>query len=100
MDVDEAPPGAGLAAGPTIGAASRQWTAELARNGIEGAAGDVRRLVSAVLGISAARALAEPERLLTRASAEWQAALEAAVCDLARDARSPAGYGDAGRGGT
>ena len=67
MDVGEAPPGAGLATEPTIGAASRQWTAELDRSGIEGAAGDVRRLVSAVLGISAARALAEPERLLTRA---------------------------------
>jgi release factor glutamine methyltransferase len=68
MAVDEAAPrGAGLAVEPTIGAASRQWTVELIGNGIEGAAGDVRRLVSAVLGISAAQALAEPERLLTRA---------------------------------
>lgn len=52
---------------PTIGSASRQWTAELARAGVEEAAADVRRLVAAVLGISAARALAEPERPLAPA---------------------------------
>src|SRR5262245_53612522 len=51
----------------TVGAASRRWTAELARAGIEEAAADVRRLVAAALGISAARLLADPERLLTPA---------------------------------
>ena len=65
MDVSEAPLFAGLAEEPTVGAMARQWTADLARSGIEGAAGDVRRLLGAVLGISAARVLAEPDRLLT-----------------------------------
>jgi release factor glutamine methyltransferase len=51
----------------TVGAASRRWTAELTRAGIEEAAGDVRRLVAAALGVSAARLLAEPERVLTPA---------------------------------
>jgi release factor glutamine methyltransferase len=51
--------------GLTVGSASRQWTAELARAGIEDAAADVRRLVAAALEISAARALSEPERPLT-----------------------------------
>jgi release factor glutamine methyltransferase len=39
----------------------------LARRGIEEAAGDVRRFVAAVLDISTARVLAEPERPLTAA---------------------------------
>jgi release factor glutamine methyltransferase len=51
----------------TVGAASRQWTAELARSGIEEAAADVRRMVAAALDISAARVLAEPERPLAPA---------------------------------
>jgi release factor glutamine methyltransferase len=51
----------------TVGTASRGWTADLARAGVEGAASDVRRLVAAVLGIVAAKVLAEPERILTAA---------------------------------
>jgi release factor glutamine methyltransferase len=71
MDVSDAPRfDAGRPVEPTVGAASLRWTAELARSGVEGAAGDVRRLVGAVLGISPARVLAEPERLLTRAEHE------------------------------
>jgi release factor glutamine methyltransferase len=52
---------------PTVGAASRQWTAELARAAIQDAAGDVRRLVAAALQISPAQVLAQPERPLTAA---------------------------------
>ena len=48
---------------PTVGAASRRWAAELARAGVEGAAGDVRRMIGAALGISAAQVLAEPARV-------------------------------------
>lgn len=48
----------------TVGAALRQWTAALARAGIEGAGGDVRRLIAAVLNVSAAKLLSEPERAL------------------------------------
>jgi release factor glutamine methyltransferase len=51
----------------TVGAALRRWTAELARAGIEAAAADMRRLVATALGVSAARLLAESERLLTPA---------------------------------
>jgi release factor glutamine methyltransferase len=57
-----------LAGGPvTLGAALRRWTVVLARAGIEGAGGDVRRLAAAVLDLSAARVLGEPERILTAA---------------------------------
>ena len=59
-----------LAGAPlTVGAALRQWTAALAHSGIDGAGGDVRRLVAAVLELSAARVLSEPERVLTAAQA-------------------------------
>lgn len=51
----------------TAGAALRAWTALLARAGIEGAGGDVRRLIAAVLDVPAARLLSEPERVLTPA---------------------------------
>jgi release factor glutamine methyltransferase len=54
-------------AGLTVASASRRWTAELARAGVEEAAADVRRLVAAGLSISSARVLAEPERQLTAA---------------------------------
>jgi release factor glutamine methyltransferase len=50
-----------------VGEAVRQWTAALARSGIDGAGGDVRRLTAAVLEVSAARLLSEPERMLTGA---------------------------------
>jgi len=55
-----------LAGGPvTVGAALRQWSAALARSGIENAGGDVRRLVAAVLDVSGAGLLSHPERALT-----------------------------------
>jgi release factor glutamine methyltransferase len=55
-------PGGGTVA---VGEALRRWTAVLARAGIDGAGGDVRRLVAAVLEVSAAQLLSEPERILT-----------------------------------
>src|SRR5262245_50151868 len=51
----------------TVGWALRTWTAVLVRAGIEGAGGDVRRLVAGVLGAPAAALLREPERVLTDA---------------------------------
>ena len=45
----------------------RELTAQLARAGIEGAAGDVRRLAAAALGVSGAAVLMGPERVLTTA---------------------------------
>jgi release factor glutamine methyltransferase len=57
-----------LAGAPlSVGAALRQCTAALTRSGIDGAAGDVRRLISAVLDVSVTRVLSEPERILTAA---------------------------------
>jgi release factor glutamine methyltransferase len=53
------------AAPPTVAAAIRQGAAALARAGIEDAGTDVRRLIAALLGVSAARLLSEPERILT-----------------------------------
>ena len=58
---DPSPAGAHV----TTGTALRQWTAALARSGIEDAGGDVRRLIAAVLDISAASLLSEPGRILT-----------------------------------
>jgi release factor glutamine methyltransferase len=51
----------------TVGAALRRWTVVLAGSGIDGASGDLRRLIAAVLDVSAARLLSEPERILTPA---------------------------------
>jgi release factor glutamine methyltransferase len=51
----------------TVGSLLRRWTAELARSGVEGAGGDVRRLVAAVLDVPAAAVLGEPDRVLTDA---------------------------------
>jgi release factor glutamine methyltransferase len=51
--------------GFTVGAVLRTWTAELTRRGVEEAGADVRRLVAAALGISHARLVAEPERVVT-----------------------------------
>ena len=45
----------------------RELTAHLARAGIEGAGGDVRRLAAAALGVSGAAVLMEPEQVLTTA---------------------------------
>jgi release factor glutamine methyltransferase len=53
----------------TVGLALRQSTAALARAGIEGAGGDARRLVAAVLDVPAVKLLGEPERALTPAQA-------------------------------
>lgn len=52
---------------PTVGSAVRDWTKQLACAGIEGAGGDVRRLVAGALGVSAADVLRAPERVLTTA---------------------------------
>jgi release factor glutamine methyltransferase len=52
---------------PTVGSALREWTAQLARCGVDGAGADVRRLLAAALDIPAARVLSEPERVLTPA---------------------------------
>jgi len=54
----------------TVGSALRGWTAVLARTGIEGAGGDVRRLMAAVLGALPAAMLSEPGRVLTGAQLE------------------------------
>jgi release factor glutamine methyltransferase len=51
----------------TVGAASRTWTAALARAGIQDAGTDVRRLVAAVLDVPAVKVLSEPERALSPA---------------------------------
>jgi len=51
----------------TAGSALRRWTAALTRSGIEGAGGDVRRLMAAVLGAPASAILSEPGRPLTDA---------------------------------
>ena len=54
-------------ASPTVGSAVRDWTRQLASAGIEGAGGDVRRLVAGALSVSAADVLRAPERGLTTA---------------------------------
>jgi release factor glutamine methyltransferase len=51
----------------TVGSVLRMWTAALYRRGIEGAGGDVRRLLAAALEAPPAALLREPERLLTDA---------------------------------
>jgi release factor glutamine methyltransferase len=51
----------------SVGSALRTGAAVLSRCGIEGAAGDVRRLLAGVLDAPAAAILREPERLLTDA---------------------------------
>src|SRR5262245_49791685 len=50
-----------------VGSVLRMLTTELAQAGIDGAGGDVRRLVAAVLDAPAAALLREPERMLTDA---------------------------------
>src|SRR5256885_251007 len=56
---------AGTELQPTLGAALRQATAGLRRAGIEGPGDDARRLLAAVLSLSAAQLLARPERPLS-----------------------------------
>jgi release factor glutamine methyltransferase len=65
----------------TVGRALQEWTADLARSGVAGAAGDVRRLVAGALGVDAARLVREPERVLTDAE------LAALASHVARRAR-------------
>jgi release factor glutamine methyltransferase len=49
----------------TLGAVLRRATADLRRAGIDQAGNDVRRLLAAVLGLSAAQVLSQPERRLS-----------------------------------
>jgi release factor glutamine methyltransferase len=56
---------AGTVVQPTLGAALRQATADLRRAGIEGPGDDARRLLAAVLSLSAAQLLGRPERPLS-----------------------------------
>ena len=53
-----------VAAQPTLGAVLRQATADLRRAGIDQAGNDARRLLAAVLGLSGAQVLSQPERRL------------------------------------
>ena len=55
----------GTVAQLTLGAALRQATADLRRAGVESAGEDARRLLGAVLGLSAAQMLSRPERPLS-----------------------------------
>jgi len=56
--------------GPTLQTALRQATADLRGAGIEGAGNDARRLLAAVLGLSAVQVLSRPERTLSPGEAE------------------------------
>jgi release factor glutamine methyltransferase len=62
-------------AGLTAADAVRRATQELKRTGVEDASGDARRLVGAVLAITAAQLLSRPERALSAAEAEQLQAL-------------------------
>jgi release factor glutamine methyltransferase len=53
-----------VAAQPTLGALLRQATADLRHAGIDQAGNDARRLLAAVLGLSSAQVLSQPERRL------------------------------------
>ena len=53
------------AAQPTLGAVLRQATADLQQAGIDQAGNDARRLLAAVLGLSGAQVLSQPERRLS-----------------------------------
>lgn len=68
----------------TLGAALRQATAQLRRAGIEGAGDDARRLLCAVLRLSAAQILSRPERPLSAEEAE-----SFSRCIARRAAREP-----------
>jgi release factor glutamine methyltransferase len=68
----------------TLGAALRQATAQLRRAGVENAGDDARRLLGAVLALSAAQVLARPERTLSPQEAE-----RVGRCVARRVAREP-----------
>src|SRR2546421_7880348 len=68
----------------TLGAALRQATAQLRRAGVENAGDDARRLLGAVLALSAAQVLARPERTLSPEEAE-----RVGRCVARRVAREP-----------
>ena len=68
----------------SLGAALRQATVLLRAAGIEGAGNDARRLLCAVLGLSAAQVLARPERLMASEDAE-----KFSRCIARRVAREP-----------
>ena len=53
-----------VVARPTLGAALRQATIDLQRAGIDDPGNDARRLLAAVLGLSGAQVLSQPERSL------------------------------------
>jgi release factor glutamine methyltransferase len=53
-----------VVARPTLGAALRQATLDLQRAGIDDPGNDARRLLAAVLGLSGAQVLSQPERSL------------------------------------
>jgi release factor glutamine methyltransferase len=53
-----------VAAQPTLGTVLRQVTADLQQAGIDQAGNDARRLLAAVLGLSGAQILSQPERRL------------------------------------
>jgi release factor glutamine methyltransferase len=55
---------------PTLGAALRQATADLQGAGIDDPGNDARRLLAAVLGLSGAQVLSQPERSLEPEPAE------------------------------
>ena len=61
---------------PTLGAVLRRATADLQSAGIDQAGNDARRLLAAVLGLSGAQVLSQPER---RLSAEQAVRLESCV---------------------
>ena len=68
----------------TLGAALRQATAQLRCAGVENAGDDARRLLGAVLALSAAQVLARPERTLSPQEAE-----RVGRCVARRVAREP-----------
>ena len=59
-----------VVARPTLGAALRQATIDLQRAGIDDPGNDARRLLAAVLGLSGAQVLSQPERSLDLEQAE------------------------------
>ena len=56
-----------LGGAATVASATREFTRQLTLAGIEGAAGDVRRLLAGTLGVSGADLLRAPERTLSAA---------------------------------
>ena len=108
-----------VAAQPTLGAVLRQATADLRHAGIDQAGNDARRLLAAVLGLSGAQVLSQPERRLSPEQVERFGQLHCPASqpraglahprragvlwpqlrDLVGNARSAPGQRDADRGG-